>query len=315
VSFDRRPVLALDVGGTKLAAGLVSRDGEVLGERRIPTPSFDAGEGDLLLATVRRLLEDARQGADICGVGIGCGGPMSWPEGVVSPLNIPAWRDFGLRRHLEEAYAGVPVRLHNDAICFAVGEHWRGRGRGVGDLVGIVVSTGVGGGLVVGGRVVDGTSGNAGHVGHVVVEPGGPVCACGGRGCLEAVASGPSSVRWAVEQGWQPAVAADATGVDLARSARAGDEVAAAALARCGRALGVAIASVAHLLDLPTFVLGGGLMGAGSFVTDPLGQALAEHARMPYVADLKVQPAALGASAGLVGAAALVAVPGYWSAD
>jgi glucokinase len=310
-----RPVLALDVGGTKLAAGLVSSEGEVLSELRVPTPAFETGEGDLLWATVRALLEDARRDVDVAGVGIGCGGPMAWPGGVVSPLNIPAWREYGLRARVAETYQGVPIRLHNDAVCFAVAEHWQGAGRGRADLVGIVVSTGVGGGLVVGGRVVDGATGNAGHIGHVVVEPEGPECSCGGRGCLEAVASGPSTVRWAVEHGWQPSEPDAATGLGLTRSAVTGDELAIAALARSGRAVGVAIASVAHLLDVRTFVLGGGLIEAGPFVLDPLRAAVAEHARLPYVAGLTVEHAALGPVAGLVGAAALVAAPGYWTAD
>jgi glucokinase len=314
VSADPRPVLALDVGGTKLAAGLVSGDGEVLTDLRIPTPSFEAGEGELLWATVRALLEDARRDADIAGVGIGCGGPMTWPEGAVSPLNIPAWEAYALRRRVAETYPGVPVRLHNDAVCFAVAEHWRGIGRGEADVVGIVVSTGVGGGLVIGGHVVDGRTGNAGHIGHLVVEPDGPACTCGGRGCLEAVASGPSIVRWAREHGWEPSVADDAGGLALTKSAVEGDEVAVAALARAGHAVGVAIASVAHLLDVRTFVLGGGLMEAGPFVLDPLRAAVSEHARLPYVSGLTVERSALGPVAGLVGAAALVAGPGYWSA-
>ncbi len=314
-TLDSRPVLALDVGGTKLAAGLVSTDGEVLTDLRVPTPSFEAGEGDLLWATVHALLEDAGRGADVAGVGIGCGGPMQWPAGLVSPLNIPAWDGYALRTRVAEAYPGLPVRLHNDAVCFAVAEHWRGAGRGEPDLVGIVVSTGVGGGIVLGGRVLDGRTGNAGHLGHVVVEPDGPPCACGGRGCLESVASGPSTVRWAVAQGWQPPAGSEASGRTLTSSAEGGDAVAVAALARAGRAVGLAIASVAHLLDVRAFVVGGGLVEAGRLVLDPLSQTLAEHARMPYVDDLTVRVSALGQQAGLVGAAALVAGPGYWTAD
>ena len=314
-TLDSRPVLALDVGGTKLAAGLVSTDGEVLTDLRVPTPSFEAGEGDLLWATVHALLEDAGRGADVAGVGIGCGGPTQWPAGLVSPLNIPAWDGYALRARVAEAYPGLPVRLHNDAVCFAVAEHWRGAGRGEPDLVGIVVSTGVGGGIVLGGRVLDGRTGNAGHLGHVVVEPDGPPCACGGRGCLESVASGPSTVRWAVAQGWQPPAGSEASGRTLTLSAEGGDAVAVAALARAGRAVGLAIASVAHLLDVRAFVVGGGLVEAGRLVLDPLSQTLAEHARMPYLDDLTVRVCALGQQAGLVGAAALVAGPGYWTAD
>jgi glucokinase len=309
------PVLALDVGGTKLAAGLVSAEGEVLRQLRVPTPAFGPGEGDLLWSTVAALLEDVRGGVDVAGVGIGCGGPMAWPAGEVSPLNIPAWRSYALRAKVAQAFPGVPVRLHNDAVCFAVAEHWRGAGRGSDDLLGIVVSTGVGGGLLLSGRVRSGPTGNAGHVGHVVVEAEGPACSCGGRGCLEAVASGPATVRWALDQGWQPPSGTEPTGRSLAAAAEQRDAVAVAALARAGTAVGVAIASVAHLLEVTTVVLGGGLVQAGEPLLDPLRDAVATHARLPYVAALEVRPAALGPQAGLVGAAALVVSDTYWTTD
>ncbi|MEV1167181.1 ROK family protein [Nonomuraea sp. NPDC049784] len=152
------------------------------------------------------------------GVGVGCGGPMTWPDGEVSPLNIPGWRGFPLRARLAARFPGMPVRLHNDAVCLAVAEHWKGAGRGAADMLGMVVSTGVGGGLILNGRLVNGRTGNAGHIGHVIVEPdGGPRCGCGGHGCLEAVARGPALTAWALDQGWIPGTAQPRT------TARAGD--------------------------------------------------------------------------------------------
>jgi glucokinase len=245
------------------------------------------------------------------GVGIGCGGPMTWPAGEVSPLNIPGWRDFPLRARLAERYPGVPVRLHNDAVAFAAAEHWKGAGQGVDDMIGMVVSTGVGGGIVLGGRVVDGASGNAGHIGHVVADPDGPMCACGGRGCLEAVARGPATVAWARERG---STAED--GPALAKLAADGDAVAVAALSRSGRAVGSVVGSVAALLDVRVVVVGGGLSQSGPALWGPLQEAFEEQARMPYLAGARVVPPALGGDAGLVGAAALVlAGDRYWSAD
>jgi glucokinase len=142
---------------------------------------------------------------------------MTWPDGEVSPLNIPGWRGFPLRARLAGRFPDLPVRLHNDAVCLAVAEHWKGAGRGSADMLGMVVSTGVGGGLILNGRLVNGRTGNAGHIGHVVVEPeGGPRCGCGGYGCLEAVARGPGLTAWALEQGWTPGAAAS-----QARSTRA----------------------------------------------------------------------------------------------
>jgi glucokinase len=193
------------------------------------------------------------------------------------------------------------VAVHNDAVCFALGEQRHGAGRGTADLLGVVVSTGVGAGVVLGGRVLDGATGQAGHLGHVVVEPDGPLCACGGRGCLEAVARGPAVVAWARERGSQ---ARDGAG--LAALARDGDGVAQAALARAGRALGTALSGAAALLDVRMAVVGGGLSQAGPALWDPLREAVARHARLPFTEGLQVVPAALGPAAGLVGAATLV---------
>lgn len=195
----------------------------------------------------------------------------------------------------------------------AVGEHWRGAGRGTGSFLGIVVSTGVGGGLVLDGRVVEGRSGNAGHVGHVVVEPDGPPCACGGRGCLEAVARGPAVIRWALEHGWSPDRGAPATGPTLLADAGAGDLVATAAFARAGSALGIAVGSAAHLLELEVVAVGGGLATAGELLLGPARAAFDRHVKMEFAARCRIVPAGLGVDAGLVGAAALVAVADqYW---
>jgi glucokinase len=230
---------------------------------------------------------------------------------VVSTLNIPAWREFPLRDRLHELFPDVPVRVHNDAVAFAAGEHWRGAGAGVADLLGMVVSTGVGGGLILDGRVRDGPTGNAGHVGHVVVDPTGPDCTCGGRGCLEAIARGPATVAWARARGF------DGTdGVALVEAARGGSPVARAALDRAGSAVGQVLAGVTAALDLDLVVIGGGLAGAGDLLFDPLRAALERHALMPFTRRLRVVPAANPADAGLLGAAALIlAGDRYWSAD
>ena len=241
---------------------------------------------------------------------------MVWPAGDVSPLNIPSWRDFPLRARMEERFPGVPVRLHNDAVCMAVGEHWRGAGRGRLDMLGMVVSTGVGGGLILGGHLLDGADGNAGHIGHVVVAPEGPTCACGGQGCLEAVASGPSLTVWAQGQGWRPSSRARAgpTAHDLADDARRGHAVALAAMRRAGEALGIAIASATQLLNLKVVAIGGGLSQAGPLLFDPLEESLRRYARLSFARDVRVVPAALGQDSGLVGAAALVlAGDAYWN--
>lgn len=305
--------LAVDIGGTKLAAGVVDAEGRVLHSERVPTPRSD--DAEVLWAALRDLVERARAtcGQEPVGIGVGCGGPMRWPAGEISALNIPAWRGFPLRARLRE-WSGLPVRLHNDAICVAVAEHWRGAGRGHDHVLGMVVSTGVGGGLVLGGRLVDGGRGNAGHIGHVCVDPRGPECACGARGCLEAIASGPRTAAWARDHGWANPAGDDAA--TMTADARAGHPVALAALRRAGEALGVAIASASHLCDLDVVCVGGGLAQAGDLLFAPLREAYDATARMEFVRATRIVPAALGQEAGLVGAAALLfAGDAYWSAS
>lgn len=317
---DTRSALALDVGGTKLAAGVVDPGGRLLTWARTPTPSgLDAEQLwstlDALFTSV--IEKSGLEEAELAGVGCGCGGPMEWPAGRVSPLNLPTWRDFPLRERLTERLPGLPVRVHNDAICLAAAEHWRGAGRGRSNMLGMVVSTGVGGGLILDGKLVSGASGNAGHIGHIVVDTtdDGPVCGCGGRGCAEAIARGPALVQWAQAQGWRPGQA-DATAKDLADDAAHDHPVGLAAMHRAGRALGLAIASAASLCDLEVVTIGGGVSQAGPLLFDPLAETLRVHARLDFTRHLQVVPAALGQGAGLVGAAALIlAAERYWIAD
>jgi glucokinase len=321
---NRGPVLAIDIGGTKIAAGVAEPGGRLITWAQVPTPRDVDAEPlwrtlESLLYQVLKVAKVADV-AELSGVGCGCGGPMEWPAGLVSPLNIPAWRDFPLRDRLAEQFgggaSGIPVRVHNDAVCMAAGEHWRGAGRGKRNVLGMVVSTGVGGGLVLDNHLIDGASGNAGHIGHVVVDPDdGPLCTCGGRGCVEAIARGPALTDWAQCEGWrsgQPGM----TAKDLAGDAAQGHPVARAAMRRAGRALGIAIASATNLCDLDVVSVGGGLSQAGALIFDPLQESLAAHTMLDFARQVRVVPAALGQHAGLVGAAALiVAGHHYWTGD
>jgi glucokinase len=313
-------VLALDVGGTKLAAAVVDDSGRILGRGRVPSPTGIDPEPlyEALLACAAAALRGADVApGDLDGIGVAAAGPMVWPSGEVSPLNMPAWRGFPLRKRLAEEFDAERVLIHNDAVGLTVGEHWKGAGSGTGNLLGMTVSTGVGGGLILGGRLFHGASGNAGHVGHVVVEPDGPVCACGGRGCLEAIASGPNTVRHALDDGWRPRPGVVADGVALAAAAAAGDEVALRNVARAGMAVGTAIASCASLLDLEVAAIVGGFSQSGPSFWEPLQQAFAAHAGFPFAAACRVVPGQLGEAAGLLGAAAFVLVPDRygWDAD
>jgi glucokinase len=311
-------VLALDVGGTKLAAAVVDDSGRILGRGRVPSPT--GTDAELLYEALLACAAAALRGADVTpgdlyGVGVAAAGPMVWPSGEVSPLNMPAWRGFPLRKRLATEFASDRVLIHNDAVGLTVGEHWKGAGTGTANLLGVTVSTGVGGGLILGGRLSHGFSGNAGHVGHVVVEIDGPPCACGGRGCLEAIASGPNTVRHALDEGWRPRPGVVADGVALAAAAGAGDEIALRNLARAGQAVGTAIASCASLLDLEVAAVVGGFSQSGPSFWEPLQEAFAAHAGFPFAAACRVVPGQLGDAAGLLGAAAFVLDPDHYGWD
>lgn len=293
--------LALDIGGTKIAVGLVGPDGDLLHHAQLPTPRTDA---EAIWSVAEGLLTDAVKAApgDVRGVGIASAGPIDLPNGTVSPINITAWQRFPIVDRVA-ASTGLSVRLGGDGLCMAMGERWRGAGRDAQFLLGMVVSTGIGGGLVLDGAPYDGRTGNAGHVGHVVVEPDGALCTCGGHGCVETVASGPHLARWARENGWDAPPEADAK--ELADAANAGDALALRAFHRGANAIARMIASVAAVCDLDLVVIGGGVAKSGALLFDPLHEALGYYAGLDFIKDLRVVPAELGGDAGLVGAAAL----------
>jgi glucokinase len=291
-----------------MAAALIDHDGSMLISERIATPRSD--DADVLFAALeqvcRRLMASA--GARVEAIGVGCGGPMQYPAGIVSPLNIPAWRDFPLRDRLIAAF-GLPCCVDNDAKALAVGERWRGAGHGSDNMLGMVVSTGVGGGIILDGRLLHGFRGNAGHVGHVVVWPEGPACGCGGRGCVEAVASGTGLRRRLLEalaSGTATCLDSSAAAADIAVAARAGDALAAELFRTAGDAVGRGIASAAALLDLELVVIGGSIaLHAWDLLGPPLDVELRLRARLDFTRDVRVVQAELGDQAGLLGAAAL----------
>ena len=283
-------VLAVDVGGTKMEAGIVSADGQILDRVRTPTPT--STDPDVvfgaLASIVTGLLDRAVSRPVACGVG--CGGPMTAGGTTVSPLNISGWRAFPLRDRLADLI-GLPVVVDNDAKALALGEGWKGAAQGCSDYLAMVVSTGVGGGIVLDGRLLEGTGGNAGHIGHVVVEPNGRPCVCGGRGCLEAEVSGTAI---AAVTG-RPAAEADI-----------------ATRCRCGTLVGRAVASVANLLDLQLAVVAGSVaLGFGTefFVAAQIELEL--RCGLDFARSTVIESAGLGADGPLVGAAAVARHHGF----
>jgi glucokinase len=296
-------VLAVDIGGTKLAAALVHPDGRMGTPVTRPTP---AGDAEAVWAVLASVVTEAIGGADVSGAGIGSAGPLDAVAGTVSPVNIPAWRGFPVRDRLAALLGGRPVVLVNDAVAGAVGEFHHGAGRGVRAMLGMVVSTGVGGGLILDGRVYAGSTGNAGHIGHTVVDLHGDPCPCGSRGCVETITAGPAMVRWALARGWR---GSPPGGEALAASARGGDTVAVAAFERSATALAAAISSAAALCDLDRVVIGGGVSRAWDLLEPPLLTALGTYAGLAFVRRVRIVRSELDGRAGLLGVAALIHHP------
>jgi glucokinase len=297
--------LALDLGGTKVEAGLVSSDGAILPGTRFRQPTGATLSSEELEASVdtvtRQVLQTLPADAELLGVGVGAAGPIAVRGGAVSPLNLKVWRGYNLRAQIASIVPDVPVTLRMDGLCITLAEHWIGAAQGYDNVMGMVVSTGIGGGLILGGQTVAGPSGNAGHIGHIEVAGFDDPCPCGGRGCLEAVASGPRTVRWAREHGF-----AGETGEDLAAAYAEGDLIAIQAVQRAGLAIGRAIASATSLVDLEIVAIGGGFSHVTPDLFDFVRQPIAERHEFDYVRAVKVVPSGLSGDGPLVGAAALI---------
>ena len=296
-----RYALAVDVGGTKMEAALVSEDGTLVdGSRsrqatgREATPeSFDAA----VAAIVQHALAALPADAELVGAGAGSAGPVDRPSGTIVPVNMPSARGYGLAAAVRREASAVlgrdlPTVLGHDGGALALAESWRGATQDALASLSIVVSTGVGGGFVVSGAYIPGASGNAGHLGQIRRE---------GGLTLEEIASGPASVTWAQQQGW-----VGSTGEDLARDSAAGDAIARAAIERSAKAVGEALADAATLVDLDTVAIGGGFSRVSDDYIELVQEALTASAVHEYSRRARVVRSGLGDEGPLIGAAALV---------
>ena len=292
-------VLAVDIGGTKVDAAVVSIAGEVVRESVTRRPTGRESDRETLARNVREAAADALAavpGARVGAIGVGSAGPVDLPSRTVSPLNLPLAAGLAIDEVLGGLVDG-PIHLALDGTCIALAEHWLGALVGAQNAMAIVVSTGVGGGLILGGRPIAGASGNAGHLGQTFVRTveQDPVVAT-----LEAVAAGPGSVAWARAQGWP-----GETGLDLAASYRAGDETAVAAVRRSASAVGQAIAAAATLCDLEAVAIAGGFSHVAEDYIDLVAQAAAAASIHAYARRCRVVPSGLDGDGPLLGAAAL----------
>jgi glucokinase len=309
------PVLALDIGGTKLAVAVVDGTGATHGWQLAPTRREEGPE-----VVVKRLFELGNAAVEAAGlgpvaaVGISCGGPLDAAAGVLeSPPHLPGWVDVPIGRLASEEF-GVPAYLENDATAGARGEHLFGAGSAVDTMVYLTVSTGIGGGAVIDGRLHHGSAGNGGEFGHVLVERGGRSCrSCGRRGCVEAYASGTSIAERARE-----ALAADADGAasalarleavtaaDVSRAAADDDRLARRIWDETTELLGSAITDLVNVFEPELVVLGGGVTRSGSMLLEPIRAQVRREAMGPAARTARIELARLGDAVCVVGAGAV----------
>ena len=276
-------VLAVDIGGTKMAAAIVDANGVLVVRDQVPTTGVDA---DDLFGTVASLIDRVREqgGVDLIGCGVGSGGPMTAGGEAISPLNIHQWRGFPLRARLAD-HTGLTTWVDNDAKALALGEGWKGAAVGHRNYLAMVVSTGVGGGIVLDGRLLDGAGGNAGHIGHLNVVPEGRLCPCGSHGCLEAEASG-TAIK--------------------AITGRSAKEATLDVMRHTGALVGRAVGSVASLLDLQLACVAGSVaLGFGEPFFTAAQAEVDRYATISHARGTVVRPGGLTSDGPLVGAAAV----------
>jgi len=314
----KHPVIGIDLGGTKISTALVDSAGRIMAHDYRETRATGGPE-----TVVGRMLDAARgvmaqaevTQAQVAAVGIGAPGPLDVEAGVVvAPPNLPGWPHVPLKQLIEDGL-GITTFLENDANAAALGEHRFGAGRGTKHMIYVTVSTGIGGGLILNGKLYHGSGGMAGEIGHTTIMPNGPRCACGNRGCLEALASGTAVARQARERVARgvPTLIADLAGSDperitarlVAKAASQGDVEAQEIIAEAMSYLGIGMANLVNLFNPQLIVIGGGLTNIGGLLFDPVRRAIDRHAFRAQAQAVRVVRAELGDKVGVLGAAAV----------
>ncbi|NUS44696.1 MAG: ROK family protein [Mycobacteriaceae bacterium] len=286
----------MEINSAAFSVGRVNSDG-LSDVKSVPVPARSVWEA------CRQLVADVAAGDDVTGLGIASTGPIDMAAGITGITGIPDWETgFEIGEQFQKAYPAASIAFAYSGVCYALAEQRFGDAGSSPDALAITVGTQVSAGIIVGSFTAVGRTGNAGHIGHLLVPGFDDDCVCGSRGCLEAVASEPAALRWARDQGW-PGNSAQ----ELLDSAAGGDAVAQEALQRAGTALGRAIASATALLDVDYVVVGGTLAAPGSPLWGPLGDAVVAHSRQSFQAGMRVVPSQLGALGVLLGAGILAA--------
>jgi glucokinase len=311
------PVLAVDIGGTKIMTALISGDGVILAQGRCPTLAEEGAQAviDRLFAAVDSLMsQNNTSSSQLSGISIAAAGAIDTNNGLitVSP-NLPGWRDVPLGEMVRDRYQ-VGAFLVNDASAAALGEHRFGAGRGVSNLILLTLGTGIGGGIIINDKLYDGSCGSAGEMGHMIIDTDGPECACGNRGCLEALASGTAVARDAISRinNGEKSSLVDMVGgkiesitaEQVAAAARNGDSLALDVFSQAAYYLGVGMVNLVNIFNPQMIVLGGGMAQLGEIFIDPAKKVVAEKAFAISAQAVRIVTAQLGNEAGVYGAAA-----------
>ena len=301
--------IAIDIGASRMrAASYTSKSTEPILYNQIATKSEGIPIEDRLVTLIESIWPEDYQ---IQSIAAACPGPMDPINGIiVSPPNIPEWRYFPLQEFLETTFS-IPIALNNDANLAAYGEWYFGAGKGCSDLIYLTISTGIGAGIILDNKLFVGPGGYGAEIGHTTIDINGPVCSCGQTGHLEAIASGPSIVRWVKSQLADESLKEHFPDGELnaklvSDAAENGNQLALAAYERAGKYIGLAIADLLHIFNVPRIIIGGGVSRAGDILFDPIRNSVKEYVISDvFLEKLEILPAALGDNSGLMGALVL----------
>ena len=315
-----KPVLAVDLGGTKIVTALITPQGEILSREYSPTLAEEGVDTVIkrILATATTLLKNADLPySSLSGIAIAAAGAIDSEKGIVTDSpNLPGWHNIPLKNEIEKA-TGVKTFVINDATAAALGEHRFGAGRGVNNLIYLTVSTGIGGGIIIDGKLYSGVSGSAGELGHMTIDLNGPRCACGNVGCLEVLASGKAVAREAqriIAQGTKTAMldlaegdAQYVTAQTVATAAQKGDAVALSIVNKAATYLGVGLVNLVNIFNPEMIIIGGGMGKMGELLLKPARRVVSERAFQFPASVVRIVSSELGDNSGVFGAVAFVA--------
>ncbi|MFW6308690.1 MAG: ROK family protein [bacterium] len=309
--------LGVDLGGTKILTALADKEGQVLARSNIPTQAAEGQEVIIgnIKKTIDTVLEESGITKDkIAKIGIGSPGPLNSKEGIIyETANLP-WKNVPLVDIMEEQ-TGRPVSLENDANAAALGEKWFGAGKDVEHMIYVTVSTGIGGGIIIDKRILQGADGAGGEIGHMVIKPEGPVCGCGKRGCLEALASGTAIARIGKESYHEDksTLIAEMAGDDpekidailVAQAAKKGDPTAQKIYEQAGYYLGMGLANLINIFNTEKIVFGGGVMKDRELLNEPMMDSLQKNTLPTSLDKVELTNSELKSDTGVMGALAV----------